>query len=106
MIERLGFGYDAVAAYAPKLVYCSMSGYGPDGPRKNARVYDSVVQASAGFAAQQAVSGGAPELMRTYIVDKTTAIIAAQAITAALFAREKTGKGQKLELNMFDAGLA
>lgn len=106
VIERLGFAYDEVATFAPKLIYCSMSGYGPDGPRAKARVYDSIVQASAGYAAQQAPSGGKPELVRNYICDKSTALIAAQAITAALFAREKSGVGQRIELNMFDAGIA
>lgn len=106
VIERLGFGYERVKEIAPRLVYCSMSGYGPDGPRAKARVYDSIVQASAGFAAQQAVGGGEPELVRTYLIDKTTALVAAQAITAALFARERTGRGQLVSLNMFDAGVA
>ena len=106
VIERLGFGYERVSEFAPKLVYCSMSGFGTTGPRAKARVYDSIVQAAAGFAMQQAPSGGGPELMRSYICDKTTAMIAAQAITAALFARERSGRGQKIELNMFDAGVA
>ena len=106
VIERLGFGYERVAEIAPRLIYCSMSGYGPNGPRAKARVYDSVVQASSGFAAQQAVGAGEPELVRTYLIDKTTALVAAQAITAALFARERTGRGQLVSLNMFDAGVA
>lgn len=106
VIERLGFGYERVKEIAPRLVYCSMSGYGPEGPRAKARVYDSIVQASSGFAAQQAVGGGEPELVRTYLIDKTTALVAAQAITAALFARERTGRGQLVSLNMFDAGVA
>lgn len=106
VVERLGFAYERLSSSMPRLVYCSMSGYGAQGPRANARVYDSVMQASAGFAAQQAIAGGAPELVRNYLCDKTTALIAAQAITAALFSREKTGRGQKIELNMFDAGVA
>lgn len=106
VIERLGFGYEAISQSRPRLIYCSMSGFGPDGPRAKSRVYDSIVQASAGFAAQQAKSGGDPELVRNYLVDKTTAMVAAQAITAALFSRERTGKGQKIDLNMFDVGVA
>ena len=106
VIERLGFGYERLAEEHPRLIYCAMSGFGSKGPRAKARVYDSVVQASAGFAAQQARSGGEPELVRNYLCDKTTALIAAQAITAALFARERTGRGQKIDLNMFDAGVA
>ena len=106
VIERLGFGYDRLAQEHSRLIYCAMSGFGSQGPRAKARVYDSVVQASAGFAAQQARSGGEPELVRNYLCDKTTALIAAQAITAALFVRERTGRGQKIDLNMFDAGVA
>ena len=106
VIERLGFGYETVAAFAPRLIYCSMSGYGAEGPRAKARVYDAIVQASSGFAAQQAVGGGEPELIRTYMIDKTTALVAAQAITAALFARERVGRGQLVSLNMFDAAVA
>jgi crotonobetainyl-CoA:carnitine CoA-transferase CaiB-like acyl-CoA transferase len=106
VIERLGFGYERLASKYPKLVYCSISGFGTQGPRANARTYDSVVQASSGLAAQQSSTGGPPELVRSYICDKTTAIVAAQAITAALFARERMGRGQHVELNMFDTGVA
>ena len=106
VVERLGFGFDRLAPKLPRLIYCSMSGFGDSGPRAKARVYDSVVQASAGFAAQQARSGGDPELVRNYLCDKTTALIASQAITAALFARERDGRGQRIDLNMFDAGVA
>ncbi len=106
VVERLGFGFDRLTAKLPRLIYCSMSGFGDSGPRAKARTYDSVVQASAGFAAQQAKSGGDPELVRNYLCDKTTALIASQAITAALFSREKSGRGQRIDLNMFDAGIA
>lgn len=106
VIERLGFGYERIAKIAPRLIYCSMSGFGPGGPRATGRVYDPIVQAAAGFATQQAAGAGEPELMRTYVVDKTTALVAAQAITAALFARERSGRGQLVSLNMFDAAVA
>ena len=106
VLDRLGFSYESVSEYAPRLIYCSMSGYGTTGPRAKGRVYDPIVQASSGFASQQAVNGGPPELIRNYLIDKTTAIMASQAITAALFARERTGLGQKVTLNMFDAAVA
>ena len=106
VIERLGFGYERLAETLPRLIFCSMSGFGAHGPRAGARVYDAVVQGAAGFAAQQAQNGAAPELVRSYICDKTTALVAAQAITAALFARERSGRGQQIDLNMFDAGVA
>ena len=104
--ERLGFGYEAVAARNPRLIYCSISGFGSHGPRAKARAYDSVVQALAGFAACQAGPSGEPELVRSYVCDKVTALIAAQAITAALFSRATTGKGQHVEVAMFDVALA
>ena len=104
--DRLGFGYEAVAARNPRLVYCSISGFGAHGPRAKSRAYDSVVQALAGFAACQAGPSGEPELVRSYVCDKVTALIAAQAITAALFSRTTTGKGQHVEVAMFDVALA
>ena len=104
--ERLGFGYEAVAARNPRLVYCSISGFGAHGPRAKSRAYDSVVQALAGFAACQAGPSGEPELVRSYVCDKVTALIAAQAITAALVARATTGKGQHVEVAMFDVALS
>lgn len=104
--ERLGFGYAAVAARRPGIVYCSISGFGTTGPRAAARAYDAIVQAVAGFAACQAGPSGEPELVRSYVCDKVTALVATQAITAALLSRERTGRGQHVEVNMLDAGLA
>ena len=104
--ERLGFGFEAVSARNPKIVYCSISGFGPTGPRAESRAYDAIVQAAAGFAACQAGPSGEPELVRSYVCDKVTALTAAQAVTAALYAREKTGKGQHVEVNMLDTALA
>ncbi len=104
--ERLGFGYEAVAALKPDIVYCSISGFGDEGPRAKGRAYDGVVQAVAGVAACQAGPNGEPDLVRSYICDKTTSLIAAQAIAAALFARARTGKGQRVDINMLDAAIA
>lgn len=104
--ERLGFGYEAVARRNPRVIYCSISGFGAHGPRAASRAYDSVLQALAGFAACQAGPSGEPELVRSYVCDKVTALTAAQAITAALFSRTQTGEGQHVEINMLDAGLA
>ncbi|MDE2361552.1 MAG: CoA transferase [Hyphomicrobiales bacterium] len=104
--DRLGFGYEAVSARRPQIVYCSISGFGSSGPRSELRAYDAIVQAVAGFAACQAGASGEPELVRSYVCDKVTALTAAQAITAALFARERNGKGQHVEVAMFDTALA
>lgn len=105
VIGRLGFGHAACAAHNPRLVYASINGFGPDGPYANIRVYDPVVQAVSGLAALQAGADGVPQLMRTLVADKTTAIAAAQAITAALFARERSGVGQRIDLAMLDVAV-
>ena len=106
-IERLGFGPESVRARNPRLIYCSISGYGPTGPYAGARVYDPIIQASSGFAVTQAdPANGEPQLIRTLVCDKLTALTAAQAITAALFARERSGEGQLVEVAMLDAAIA
>ncbi len=106
-MDRLGFGYEAVAARNPGIVYLSISGVGPTGPYANKRVYDPVVQALAGVADIQADPiSGRPRMVRTIIADKTTAIYAAQAVTAALFAKSRTGKGQHVEVSMLDVMLS
>ena len=92
-MERLGFGYDRCRAINPRLVFASINGFGPDGPYANIRVYDPVIQAVSGIAATQTDKEGKPSLVRSLIADKVTALTAAQAITAALFHRERTGDG-------------
>lgn len=106
-MEKLGFGYTACAARNPRLIYCALSGYGQTGPYSRARVYDPVIQASSGMAASQRdIATGEPVLLQTLVCDKLTALTAAQAITAALFARERSGAGQLIELSMLDASVA
>lgn len=106
-MDRLGFGYEAVAARNPGAVYLSISGVGPQGPYAGKRIYDPMVQALAGVADIQADPvTGRPKMVRTLIADKTTAIYAAQAVTAALFARARTGQGQHVEVSMLDVMLS
>lgn len=105
---RLGLGYDELSAINPDLVYTSISGYGPTGPYSGRRVYDNVIQAASGLASIQTdPATGEPAMFRTLVCDKSTAYTAAQAITAALFARA-TGKaaGQHIELAMIDTAIA
>ncbi len=107
-MARLGLGYDDLAAINPDLVYMSISGYGPNGPYSGRRVYDNVIQAASGLASVQTdPATGEPAMFRTLLCDKSTAYTAAQAITAALFARA-TGKagGQHIELAMIDTAIA
>jgi crotonobetainyl-CoA:carnitine CoA-transferase CaiB-like acyl-CoA transferase len=105
--ERMGLGEDAIRGSSPKIVYVSISGFGERGPMAANPVYDPLVQAFSGLATIQAGSDEArPRLVRTILPDKLTAITAAQAITAALVARERTGEGQHVRLSMLDAVVA
>ncbi len=107
-MARLGLGYDHLAEVNPDVIYTSISGYGQDGPNSSRRVYDNVIQAASGLASVQTdPATGEPAMFRTLLCDKTTAYTAAQAITAALFARA-TGRagGQHIELAMLDTAIA
>ena len=102
-IDRMGFSEDFVRSIRGDIVYVSISGFGDEGPFAHQRVYDPVIQSMSGLAAIQADGEtGRPKMIRTIIPDKTTALTAAQAITAALFSRERTGEGQHLKLAMLD----
>ncbi len=107
-MERLGLGFSDAAAINPRLIYVSISGFGADGPKSHRRVYDNVIQASSGLASVQIdAATGRPALFRTLICDKVTSLTAAQAIAAALFARERgTAGGQHVQLAMLDAAVA
>ncbi len=106
-MERLGFSVDAVAAINPQLIYVSIAGFGEDGPDSGRRVYDNVIQATSGLASVQTDKiTGTPSIYRTLICDKVTAYTASQAITAALFARERGASGQHIKLSMLDAAIA
>jgi crotonobetainyl-CoA:carnitine CoA-transferase CaiB-like acyl-CoA transferase len=106
-IERMGLGEAAVRAVRPDIIYVSISGFGEHGPYASQRVYDPVIQALSGMAEIQADrETGQPRMVRAVISDETTAITAAQAITAALFARERTGQGQHVRLAMLDTMVA
>jgi crotonobetainyl-CoA:carnitine CoA-transferase CaiB-like acyl-CoA transferase len=107
VIDRMGFGEAAVRALAPDIVYTSISGFGEQGPFASKPVYDPLVQALSGLATVQAGSDQErPRLVRTILPDKLTGIVAAQAITAALLARERSGQGQHVRLAMLDAVVA
>lgn len=106
-IERMGLGEAEIRAIKPDIVFVSISGFGEKGPYAGQRVYDPVIQAVSGLAEIQADRpSGQPRMVRTTIPDMTTAVTAAQAITAALFARERSGKGQHVRLAMLDTMVA
>lgn len=104
VIERMGLGYEAVAEVNPSIVYLSISGFGDAGPYAARPVYDPLVQALSGLTTIQGGSDEArPRLVRTIVPDKVTGIMAAQALTAALLHRERTGEGQHVRLSMLDS---
>ncbi|MDX2378812.1 MAG: CoA transferase, partial [Acidimicrobiia bacterium] len=106
VIDEMGLGAEVMRAADPALVYVSISGFGRIGPYAEAPAYDHVVQALSGMAARNAhPKVGEPALVRHGVVDKTTGLLASQAITAALLARERTGLGDHVELTMVDAAL-
>ena len=104
-VDRMGIGAAEMTARDPRLIYVSVSGFGASGPYSDQMVYDFVIQGIAGMAALEGAGEEAPRLMKGVTVDKATAVTVAQAITAALFHRERTGLGQHLEVNMIEAGL-
>jgi crotonobetainyl-CoA:carnitine CoA-transferase CaiB-like acyl-CoA transferase len=102
-MERLGLGVDELRKRFPRLIYVSISGVGDSGPYVKKRVYDPIIQGLSGFAdIQSQPVTQRPQMIRTIVADKTTAIFAAQAVCAALYARERTGQGQHIQIAMLD----
>jgi crotonobetainyl-CoA:carnitine CoA-transferase CaiB-like acyl-CoA transferase len=100
---KLGLGEDAVRAIRGDILYVSISGFGETGPYAGQRAYDPVIQALSGLAdVQRDRDTGRPRMVRTIIADYTTALTAAQAITAALFGRQRSGQGQHIRVAMLD----
>lgn len=106
-IDGMGLGEPVIREINPKIIYVSMSGFGEEGPYADQRVYDPVIQALSGLADLQATDEhDRPRMIRTVIPDKTTGITTAQAITAALLARERNGEGQHIRVAMLDVMIA
>ena len=103
IVKKLGIDYDSAVKINPEIIYCSISGYGQSGPYKEKKVYDPLIQATAGTAAAQSSSN--PEFFKTIVFDKVTALTAAQSITSALLQKERIGKGQYLPISMMDSAL-
>ncbi len=107
VIEKMGLGEDELRKVAPNLIMVSISGFGDTGPYAQRPVYDPLIQGLSGLATVQAgADERRPQLVRTILPDKLTGVTAAQAITAALFARERTGESQHVRLSMLDAIIA
>jgi crotonobetainyl-CoA:carnitine CoA-transferase CaiB-like acyl-CoA transferase len=106
-IEQIGLGEETVRGIRADIIYVSISGFGSKGPYSHQRAYDPVIQALCGLAEIQADREiGRPRMVRTIIADYTTALTAAQAITAALFAKARSGIGQHVRIAMLDAMIA
>jgi len=106
-VDRMGIGPDVLLELNPDLIYVSISGFGPDGPYYDWRVYDPIIQSVSGVVSiQQSPDIPIPDLVRTLICDKSTALMVASTISAALYARA-TGKtrGQHIEVPMLDTAL-
>jgi crotonobetainyl-CoA:carnitine CoA-transferase CaiB-like acyl-CoA transferase len=103
-LERLELGWDVLSAVNPRLIMCSISAYGPDGPYAQRPAYDPILQAIAGYASVQA-GDGEPKLVRTIVCDKVTALNVAQSICAALVARANGAGGQHIDVAMLDVAV-
>lgn len=103
-MERLGFDWPSMRDLNPELVYCSISGYGP-GPYRSRPALDTLIQGISGFATQVGESDR-PETMDVLVIDMTTGLYAAWSVAAALFERERSGEGQRVEVSMLDAAVS
>lgn len=106
VMERLGFGPGAVSAHNPRVVYCSISGFGQTGPQRDRPGYDVVVQAESGIMDLTGPKDGAPHKVGTSIADLVSGQTAANAILAALMVRHKSGAGQYIDISMLEAASA
>lgn len=103
VMDKLNLGSEALRDLNPRLIYTAISGFGKEGSLGRAPAYDPIIQAHAGLTATQGKEE--PAFFRTLICDKITAYTACQAVTCALYVREKTGVGQHIDLSMLDSGL-
>lgn len=102
-MERLGFGYDTIGPRHPRLIYCSISGFGQTGPRRLEAGYDAMMQAEGGLMSITGSPDGSPFRLGVAIGDIATGMLAVQAVLAALIARGRSGRGQRIDIAMLDA---
>jgi formyl-CoA transferase/CoA:oxalate CoA-transferase len=105
-LDKLGLDYRTLAQRFPRLVYCSVSGFGHTGPRHRQPGYDAVMQAEGGLMSITGSGDGPPFRLGVAIADIVSGMFAAQGVTAALFARERTGRGQEVDIAMLDSVVA
>ncbi len=105
-LAALGLGYDQLKTLNPALVYCSITGYGQNGPDKDLPGYDFIIQGRGGVMSITGETDGEPMKVGVAVVDITAGLFAANAIQAALLARTKTGRGQAIDISLLDAQVA
>ncbi len=105
-LTKLGLDYETLAPRHPRLVHCSISGFGQSGPRRKQPAYDAIMQAEGGLMSITGSTDGPPYRLGVAIVDIVSGMFAAYGIAMALFARERTGRGQQVDLAMLDATVA
>jgi crotonobetainyl-CoA:carnitine CoA-transferase CaiB-like acyl-CoA transferase len=103
--EALGLGYEVIAAINPRLIYCSISAFGHTGPKRERTAYDQAIQATSGLMAMTGTAETSPLKFGAPAVDYATGTTAAFALAAALFQRERTGRGQRIDLAMLDVAM-
>ena len=103
--EALGLGYDALSAINPRLIYASFSAFGQNGPRGNQTAYDHVIQATSGIMAMTGTKDVHPVKFGSPAVDYMTGMTGAFALSSALYQRERTGKGQRIDMAMLDVAM-
>ena len=104
--ERLRIDFATLSAINPRLVYCAMTGYGMAGPMAGHAGYDQVLQSMTGMCASQAKADGPPEILYGSVVDYYGAALISNSVAAALYQREKTGRGQAIEVSLLGSALA
>lgn len=101
-LRKLGLDYPSLEERFPRLIYCSLQGFSEHGPYAGRPAFDDVIQAMSGMAALQGHHSGEPEYVNAIIADKVTGLAAVGAIGMALYERERSGKGQAIEVPMFE----
>jgi formyl-CoA transferase len=101
-IEKLGLGYDVVSSIKPDIVYCAAPGFGQSGPHRDKPAFDDIIQAACGLASLNSVGRDQPDYAPTLVADKTAGMAVVNSVLAALFHHERTGRGQYVEVPMFE----
>lgn len=101
-IERLGFGYEAVAAINPRIVYCEATGFGQNGPDRDRPAFDDIIQSACGMVDVVSRGRDTPDYVPSLVADKTTGMALANAVLAGLYHQARTGRGQRIEVPMLE----